>query len=51
MLLDSLVEPQEFDEELLADVRRRWQSIEDGTAVVYDEEEAAAMMFGPLDDD
>ncbi|MGH2610740.1 MAG: addiction module protein [Tepidiformaceae bacterium] len=49
-LIDSL-EPLEVDPTLMAELQRRMRSTDDGTAVLYDEEEADALMFGPLDDD
>jgi hypothetical protein len=41
----------DYDEACRREIQRRLQSIDDGTTVLYDEDEADALMFGPLDDD
>ena len=41
----------DYDEACRREIQRRLPSIDDGTTVLYDEDEADALMFGPLDDD
>lgn len=50
-LAASIEKDPNYDEAWRAELGRRWRSVLDGTAVLYDEEEADALMFGPLDDE
>lgn len=50
-LIGSLEKEPGYDEAWREELDRRWQGVLDGTAKVYDEDEAEALVFGPLDDE
>ena len=50
-LASSLEKSPGYDEAWRAELARRWQSVLDGTARLYDQDEADELMFGPLDDE
>lgn len=50
-LVGSIEKEPGYDEAWRAEIERRWQSVLDGTAKLYDEDEAEAFVFAPFDDE
>ena len=50
-LHDSMEKDPGYDEKWAAEIARRMEKVRNGTAVLYDDDEADAIMFGDDDDE